>query len=81
MSFQLECPTCGLRSVYEFRFGGELRQRPSSDAVDEDWVNYMYYRANLDGVQREWWYHRDGCGTWFTAERDTKSNVVMSTSR
>jgi sarcosine oxidase delta subunit len=30
-------------------------------------------------VQREWWYHRIGCGLWFVAERDTRTNEVLST--
>ena len=31
------------------------------------------------GVQREWWYHRAGCGLWFVAERDTRTNEVART--
>ena len=34
---------------------------------------------NINGLQKEWWYHRDGCGKWFVAERDTTSNEVNST--
>ena len=29
--------------------------------------------------QREWWYHRVGCGLWFLAERDTRTNEVLRT--
>ena len=29
-------------------------------------------------VQREWWCHRNGCEAWFTAERDTRTNEVLS---
>jgi len=79
VSFVIECPNCGLRSAYEFRFGGELRRRPSSQASDEEWTDYVYKRANLDGVQKEWWYHRDGCGKWLVAERDTTCNEVKRT--
>ena len=32
MSFLLPCPNCGKRSVYEFRFGGEVKQTPAPDA-------------------------------------------------
>ena len=28
MSFLLRCPHCGNRSVYEFRFGGEVKGAP-----------------------------------------------------
>jgi len=40
---------------------------------------YNYFRRNVAGVQREWWYHRVGCGVWFVAERDTRTNEVVST--
>ena len=30
-------------------------------------------------MQREWWYHRFGCETWFLAERDTRTNEVLKT--
>jgi len=76
MSFLVPCPNCGPRSAYEFRFGGELRSRPQPAASDSEWVNYVYTRTNMNGVQQEWWYHRDGCGKWFVAERDTTSNLV-----
>jgi sarcosine oxidase delta subunit len=39
----------------------------------------MYFRGNVAGVQREWWYHRVGCGLWFLAERDTRTNEVLRT--
>jgi heterotetrameric sarcosine oxidase delta subunit len=78
MSFLLQCPNCGPRSVYEFRFGGEYLRRPQPSAPESDWVNYVYNRANMNGPQKEWWYHRDGCGEWFVAERDTTSNQVSA---
>ena len=31
-------------------------------------------RTNAAGPQKEWWYHRDGCGIWFTLWRDTRTN-------
>ena len=37
----------------------------------------MYFRDNVAGVQREWWQHRTGCGEWFLAERDTRTNEVL----
>ena len=39
----------------------------------------LYFRDNVAGVHREWWYHRHGCGLWFVAERDTTTNEVVST--
>ena len=76
MSFLVPCPNCGPRSAYEFRFGGEVRTRPRMDASDDEWTDYIYTRANRDGLEKEWWYHRDGCGKWFVAERDTISNFI-----
>ncbi len=73
----LPCPNCGERNVSEFRFGGELRQRPA-DVTPESWADYLYMRTNVLGVQREWWHH-DACGSWFIAERHTKTHDVLST--
>ena len=81
MSFLLPCPNCGPRDVYEFRYGGEHRLRPKPDASGEAWVDYLYLRDNEPGVQREWWYHRMGCRTWFTASRDVRTNTVLETTR
>lgn len=78
MSFLVPCPNCGSRSAYEFRFGGEFRTRPETGAPDAKWMDYVYVRANMNGLQREWWYHRDGCGKWFVAERDTTTNLVRA---
>jgi sarcosine oxidase subunit delta len=79
MSFLLCCPTCGERSVYEFRFGGEFHQRPPGSASTAQWADYLYARANPAGPQKEWWYHQLGCRTWFFAVRDTLTNTVLET--
>ena len=44
-------------------------------------MDYLYLRDNEPGVQREWWYHRMGCRTWFTASRDVRTNTVLETTR
>ena len=77
----IKCPNCGPRNVQEFRYGGEYNPRPSEPlAVEPDeWTDYVYMRANAQGKQKEWWYHRAGCQLWFLAERHTKSNVIEST--
>ena len=76
----LNCPNCGERNIAEFRFGGEAKTRP--EAPDgAAWTDYLYFKENKLGVQREWWYHRAGCGLWFLAERHTKSQVVEKTYR
>ncbi len=79
MSFLLNCPHCGNRSVYEFRFGGEVKKRPDPGAPGEAWQQYNYTKANEAGVQKEWWYHSSGCRRWLHAIRDTRSNEVIQT--
>lgn len=77
----LNCPNCGARNVSEFRFGGEQHVRPRDPmgTNDAEWNEYVYLRENVRGVEREWWYHRAGCGLWFLAERDTGTNEVKRT--
>ncbi len=73
----LPCPNCGARNVSEFRFGGEVTQRPA-ESSPAAWAAYLYVRKNVLGVQREWWYH-SACGSWFIAERHTKTQEIQST--
>ena len=79
MSFLLSCPNCGLRDVYEFKYQGEVTKRPSGQPSQRELSAYVYFRDNVAGIQREWWYHRVGCGQWFIAERDTRTNTVLGT--
>jgi heterotetrameric sarcosine oxidase delta subunit len=79
MSFLLECPHCGPRDVNEFRFQGEVTRRPRSAPSLDELTDYVYFRDNVAGIQREWWYHRAGCELWFVAERDTRTNTVLGT--
>ena len=77
----LKCPNCGLRNVSEFRYGGEYNPRPQEpmSVPEDEWTDFVYMRDNKVGVQKEWWYHRAGCGIWFVAERHTKTNEVIET--
>jgi sarcosine oxidase subunit delta len=77
MSFLLPCPNCGKRSVYEFRFGGEVREPLPSGASTSDLQRARFYRVNAAGVQTEWWFHRSGCRQWLQAVRNTVSNEVL----
>ena len=79
MSFVLTCPNCGVREVTDFEFGGEVVPRPRERPPGRDLAVYNYFRRNVAGVQREWWYHRAGCRTWFQADRDTRTNAVHGT--
>jgi sarcosine oxidase, subunit delta len=80
MSYLLTCPQCGVREVTDFAFGGELNSRPRERPTLRELGAYNYFRRNVAGVQREWWYHRSGCRAWFIAERDTRTNDVHWTA-
>ena len=60
MSFLLACPHCGPRDVNEFRYQGEVTRRPGPEPTLRELTDYVYFRDNVAGVQREWWYHRVG---------------------
>ncbi len=78
MAFLITCPLCGPRDAYEFRFGGEDKgPRPDAAADPTAWCDYAHMADSRFGVQTEWWYHRRGCGTWFTIRRDTVRNVEV----
>ena len=81
MSFLLTCPDCGPRDVNEFATTGEVLKRPGAEATLRELTDYIYFRRNVAGVQREWWHHSLGCGTWFLAERDTRTNDVLKVER
>ena len=76
MSFLLPCPTCGPRDVEEFRCAGEVTRRPKQKPSLRELTTYIYFRDNVAGVHREWWFHR-ACENWFLAERDTVTNEVV----
>jgi len=78
MSFLVPCPTCGPRDVNEFSCAGEVTSRPKADPSLHELMSYVHFRRNVAGIQREWWYHRFGCQTWFLAERDTRTNEVLT---
>jgi methylglutamate dehydrogenase subunit B len=78
VSYILRCPNCGLREVTDFGFGGEVTTRPTGTPTPRERNEYVYFRTNVAGVQREWWHHRSGCRAWFIAERDTRTNEVLS---
>jgi sarcosine oxidase subunit delta len=54
-----------------------MTKRPA-EVTAESWADYLYMRRNALGIQREWWYH-DACGSWFIAERHTKTHEVSAT--
>ena len=80
MSFLVPCPNCGPRDVAEFAYAGEVTTRPLETPERRELATYVYFRRNVAGLQREWWFHRLGCELWFEAERDTRSNSVVRTA-
>jgi methylglutamate dehydrogenase subunit B len=74
MSLTIRCPTCGMRPVGEFTFGGELRDLEAADAASD--FARVYLRENAAGVQSERWFHAFGCRRWLSVERDTTTNRV-----
>ena len=80
MSFLLECPNCGHRPVDEYAYGGEVTVRPTSSEDARALFSYLYFRQNVAGEQREWWFHRSGCRQWLQAVRNTVTNEVTETT-
>lgn len=79
MSTMITCPICGPRNIYEFRFGSENKGPKPFDnkATPEERYDYVYLRTNSAGPQEEWWFHRDGCGSWFKTLRDTSNDLEV----
>src|SRR5665809_48598 len=77
MSCLLSCPHCGPRPVDEYTYFGEVTKRPEGTPSLRELSEYVYFRDNVAGPQREWWQHRTGCGEWCLAERDTRRTEVL----
>lgn len=78
MSMLVTCPNCGPREVQELRCAGESTSRPKTTPTQRELNEYVYFRANEAGPQREWWFCRS-CEDWFLAERNTVTNIVSRT--
>jgi sarcosine oxidase subunit delta len=75
----LPCPFCGPRNASEFRYVGELSERPGPNTTSpEEWRTFLYVRANPAGWTTETWFHSAGCRQHFVAERHTVTNEVRS---
>ena len=79
MALTITCPICGKRNGYEFRFGGEEKgHRPDEAGLTAAaWSDYVHMNKSVAGTQQEWWFHRDGCGSWFTIYRNTTTNLEV----
>jgi sarcosine oxidase, subunit delta len=74
VTLQIPCPNCGARPHTEFAFGGEDRTHAAPDPTAE--FERVFFPANVEGVQRERWYHALGCRGWFVVIRDTRTNRI-----
>jgi heterotetrameric sarcosine oxidase delta subunit len=74
----ISCPNCGSRSYTEFSFGGEPRGRWVPDESPAENFQRVWMRSNVAGVQRERWFHHDGCRRWLTLTRDTITNEFIA---
>ena len=74
---RITCPHCGTRDRREFTWAGAgvALNRPSPDAGEAAWDDYLHLRENPAGASRELWYH-DACGTFALVERDTVTHLV-----
>ena len=77
MPFLLRCPHCGPREATEFVPGGEVLTRPAErPAGRRELSDYLYFRRNTAGPQREWWFHAAGCERWVVATRNTVTGEI-----
>jgi heterotetrameric sarcosine oxidase delta subunit len=75
----LPCPYCGLRNASEFRYVGEVSERPDPNKTGvEEWRAYLYERNNSAGWTTETWFHSAGCRQHLVVERHTDTNEVRS---
>ena len=67
--FHIKTPF-GYRPVSEFSYGGEVRPPLA--------IAHLWLRTNVNGVQKERWFHSNGTRRWYTIVRDTRTNKVLA---
>ena len=74
------CPICGERDRREFYYVGDAKiiNRPSPDASEDLWNDYLHNRENPAGVTKDLWYHESGCNSWLIVTRNTVTHEVES---
>lgn len=78
---RIPCPYCGVRDVSEFVTIGEAStSRPNVDSPDaaRQFFDYAYLRDNPAGRSQELWYHAQGCRSWLSVVRDTRTHQIES---
>jgi sarcosine oxidase subunit delta len=75
---RIPCPYCGARDSREFSYLGDATvRRPAHGASQDAWFEYVYLRENPAGPHREYWYHAQGCRSWLTVTRDTRTHEIL----
>lgn len=74
------CPICGPRNDAEFSYRGEIIPRPNPQTDPATWRRYLYMRENVDGWQKERWFHVSGCRRFLELERNTTTNQIRAIS-
>ncbi|MER7837009.1 sarcosine oxidase subunit delta [Streptomyces sp. NPDC096040] len=80
----ISCPWCGPRDETEYRYGGQAHvpyPESPADLTDQQWAEYVFYRANPKGPFAERWMHSTGCRRWFNVLRDTVTYEVLAAYR
>ena len=77
---RIPCPICGERDLREFYYVGDAKivNRPSPDASEDLWNDYLHNRENPAGVTKDLWYHESGCNSWLIVIRNTVTHEVVS---
>ncbi len=76
---RIPCPFCGERDHSEFTYGGDGSiTYPALDAPAAEWLDAVFQRHNILGVQSETWHHVNGCRMWLVVERDTMTHEIHS---
>ena len=76
----IACPYCGERAEIEFAHAGQAhisRPHDPQSTSDEEWLSFLYLRANTKGLYAERWRHLHGCGKFFNAVRDTTTDQFV----
>ncbi len=75
----ITCPTCGPRSVEEYRYGGAMPHVPDHiQGAEARNLDYAWFLDNVDGPQTERWFHEAGCRRWSTLMRDTHTDAIVT---
>ncbi len=77
MSMQITCPFCGDRPLQEFAYGEVYDIPESITDPDERNLDRAFFYNNVEGVQREAWFHSYGCRRWIYIQRDTIDDRIV----